>query len=72
MLIGQVFNRLTVIAFVRKRRGYRYWECRCTCGADAVVVREDHLRSGDTKSCGYLRAETWAAFRKWQQAGGPT
>jgi hypothetical protein len=69
-MIGQVFNRLTVLAFERKRRGYRHWLCRCTCGAE-TTVREDHLRDGSTRSCGCLRRSTWAEFRQWQRAGRP-
>jgi hypothetical protein len=42
-VIGQTFNRLTVIAFDRKQRGYKYYRCRCTCGSE-TVVREDHLQ----------------------------
>jgi hypothetical protein len=71
-MIGQRFSRLTVTARAEKKpyRGHAYFCCRCTCGSE-VTVREDHLRSGSTKSCGCLRAETWAAFRQWQRAGGP-
>jgi hypothetical protein len=69
-MIGQKFNRLTVVAFDHKRRGYRYFRCVCTCGSE-TIVRADHLHDATTRSCGCLRRETWAEFRSWQQAGGP-
>jgi hypothetical protein len=47
-MIGQTFNRLCVVAFDRKQRGYKYYRCRCTCGAE-TTVREDHLRDGTTR-----------------------
>jgi hypothetical protein len=68
-MIGQAFSRLVVIAFERKKRGYRHWRCRCTCGSE-TTVREDHLRDGSTRSCGCLRRSTWAEFRLWQRSGG--
>lgn len=50
-LYGQKFNKLTVIGLA-KRENYRsFWECICECG-NKTVVREDHLKSGSTKSCG--------------------
>lgn len=66
-LTGQRYGRLLVGALVRRRNpngeARRYWECKCDCGGSAVVAREG-LRSGDTKSCGCLLAETLAANTK--------
>jgi hypothetical protein len=51
-LTGQRFGQLVVV-----RRGEDYtpgvprWTCRCDCGAEALVHAQ-HLRSGNTKSCG--------------------
>jgi hypothetical protein len=73
-MIGQTFSRLTITARAEKKpyHGHAYYVCRCSCGkATEKVVREDHLLSGSTKSCGCLRRETWSAFRMWQRAGGP-
>ena len=51
-LKNSVFGSLTVI---RKngnsKKGYANWLCLCDCGKEATV-RSDHLKSGNTKSCG--------------------
>lgn len=63
-LIGQVFDRLTVV-----QRGDDYiqpsgtkramWWCRCSCGNEnLVLVSGTHLKDGHTKSCGCLMCET--------------
>ena len=54
---GDRFGKLTVIKF-HDRVNYRsYWKCLCDCYSNTmnVIVREDHLLSGHTKSCGCLR-----------------
>lgn len=55
-LIGQTFNRLTVIAFLEQKGSIVYWQCRCICGA-LRKARSGELRSGLRKSCGCLRRE---------------
>ena len=62
-LTGQPFGRLIVIReYGRAKDRQVTWLCRClgkcgnACGKE-VVVREDHLRRGDTQSCGCLRLE---------------
>lgn len=58
-LTGQQFGRLTVIGLdntpgLSKTR----WMCKCSCLNNTVVsVREDHLKSRATRSCGCLRLE---------------
>ena len=52
-LVGQTFNRLTVIAKDRIENGIVYWKCRCTCGNE-VVRTTGALRSGGVQSCGCL------------------
>ncbi len=54
-LVGQTFNRLTVIKFDHKK-GHNFWLCRCACGNE-VVVDQSKLKSGHTKSCGCLKKE---------------
>lgn len=55
-IVGQKFNRLTVIKKLDKRdkAGSVIWLCRCDCGNE-IEVSGSHLRRGHTKSCGCLR-----------------
>lgn len=57
LMIGKRFGKLTVVSSAR-RSGQRrlLWHCICACG-NTKVVRSDHLRIGETKSCGCLVAE---------------
>lgn len=57
-LIGQKFNRLTVVdcAGVTKGREQYRWLCLCDCGKQIVVVGHA-LKSHNTKSCGCLKIE---------------
>lgn len=47
-LTGQVFGDLTVIGY---KQDIHKWTCRCSCGKELDVYGQ-HLRIGDTKSCG--------------------
>ncbi len=52
-LTGQQFGDLTVVRF--SHINYRHeplWLCKCSCGCGSVV-REAHLKSGHTKTCGH-------------------
>ncbi len=57
-LIGQKFNRFTVLEKTDKRKnGSIVWLCKCDCG----VIKEidgSSLKSGKVKSCGCLKIET--------------
>jgi hypothetical protein len=57
-IVGQKFGRLTVIEDSGKRhKDYEVlWVCICSCGTKKEI-RGDHLKSGNTKSCGCLRKE---------------
>ena len=55
-LIGQKFNKLTVIEKVTDEKGKTKWRCKCDCGNEKII-RGDSLRSGHTKSCGCLQRE---------------
>ena len=46
-LVGQKFGLLSVESWLGQRR----WLCRCACD-NITTVREQHLLSGATKSCG--------------------
>lgn len=57
-LIGQKFNRLTVVAQTDERKnGSVVWLCRCDCGKYTRVSTRA-LRSNEIKSCGCLYKET--------------
>lgn len=59
-LVGQKFNRLTVIREVPKNLAINRtpikWHCKCDCGKE-TVVSSFQLRHGRTKSCGCYRDE---------------
>ncbi len=57
-LTGRRFGRLTVIEPApKKNKGDRTtWVCQCDCGK-MCSCSGDHLKSGNTKSCGCLRAD---------------
>jgi hypothetical protein len=58
-LVGEVFNRLTVIEAVGSNQGKCYWKCQCSCGKE-VVANTYMLRSGKKQSCGCLASELLA------------
>lgn len=55
-LVGQKFNKLTVLKEVSKEQrlhGLVTWLCQCDCGKTTLATTKD-LRSGNKKSCGCL------------------
>jgi len=54
-MINLKFGRLLVIEQAVKAK-HSKWKCLCDCG-NITVVRQDHLKSGFTKSCGCLCLE---------------
>lgn len=56
-LIGQRFERLIVIEYAGRDKGYHSkWLCKCDCG-NRVIVAGYNLKSGAIQSCGCLRSE---------------
>lgn len=53
---GLRFGRLVVLERAANRKDRVAWFCLCDCGTQ-VVVRGDHLKSGNTMSCGCLHSE---------------
>ena len=49
-LIGDVYGRLTVIAFGGFRGKSPMWQCRCDCGDKSFYYR-NNLRSGNSTQC---------------------
>lgn len=57
-LIGQVFDRLTVIKYAYRKHGKSYWSCTCNCGSEKqIFASTGDLKKGHTKSCGCLVIE---------------
>lgn len=57
--VGDRYGRLTVREVDQRfdgRRNRRIAQCICDCGAE-VVVKDDQLQHGKTRSCGCLRRE---------------
>lgn len=54
-MIGKRFGKLTVIdkSKERAKNGTIKYLCKCDCG-NTSIIRGDHLRSGETLSCGCL------------------
>ena len=62
-LVGKKFGKLTVMRDAgRNQKGSVLWFCHCDCGKTAVTITS-LLKSGATKSCGCLVAES-ARLRK--------
>lgn len=55
-LIGQRFERLTVIEFASVKNKGTYWKCLCDCGNEKIISGNS-LKGGKTKSCGCLNFE---------------
>jgi hypothetical protein len=57
-LTGRVFERLTVLGRDERRVGPQvHWICQCQCGT-VVTASGNKLKSGNTRSCKCLQAET--------------
>ncbi len=55
-LVGQTFNRLTVVEKAKSVNGNAYWNCKCICG-NYTTANTYELKNGKVKSCGCLRKE---------------
>lgn len=66
-MVGFKSNRWTVVSEAQKSatsiRAGKYWNCVCECGTERVVYGST-IRTGHSKSCGCLKAETSAAHMK--------
>lgn len=59
-IIGEKYNRLTVISEAPRRNGRRYLNCVCDCGNE-TTVSYSNLVGGQVKSCGCLKKEIASA-----------
>jgi hypothetical protein len=57
-LTSNTYTRLTVLERAANVEGSRhaYWRCKCSCGAEKVVLGHN-LLAGKTRSCGCLNRE---------------
>lgn len=56
-LIGKKIGRLSVAELIQSDdKKHRFFKCLCECGQEKIA-REDHLKSGRSRSCGCLRSE---------------
>lgn len=55
-LSGKQFGKLQVIERVGTIGKHPSWLCKCECGK-SCIVRGDHLRSGETGSCGCVMSQ---------------
>lgn len=55
-LIGQRFERLTVVDKCEPINHQRMWKCKCDCG-NYTIVSTNSLRMGNTRSCGCLQKD---------------
>lgn len=56
-ITGQVFGRLTVIAFAYTNKWSRaVWTCKCICG-ETCTATGTRLRKGEKVSCGCQKRE---------------
>lgn len=55
-LVGQKYNKLTVVSYSHKteNNSMAFYNCACDCG-NTTTVAHGALRSGKTKSCGCIR-----------------
>jgi len=64
--IGDKFGKLKIITMHHKNNYKTYWICLCKCNSDNFIriVREDHLLSGRTQSCGCLKKNIYNNMKK--------
>lgn len=56
LLIGQIFNYLSVIDLAETRKGIKYYYCLCKCG-NSKIAQHYRLLEGQVKSCGCIRKQ---------------
>ena len=65
MIIGEKFNKLTVLDKTDKRtkEGSIIYKCKCECGNITFATSRD-LKSGHKKSCGCIKTKNFKAEKK--------
>jgi hypothetical protein len=63
-LVGQTFGFLTVTSRAENTlQGAAKWHCLCECG-EKTIVRANHLKDGNTRSCGCFNRELTERLKK--------
>ena len=63
-IVGQYFGKLMAIKIVKKKKNrHPYWLCKCECG-NYVIVQQNNLKNGHTKSCGCMQDRHQLKFYK--------
>lgn len=65
-LVGQKFNRLTVLEFSHVDNKNAYWRCQCDCGKEHITAGYS-LKRDEVKSCGCLKVEQSKKTVKYAQ-----
>lgn len=65
-IIGQKFDRLTVLDFVEMKNQRSQWRCLCICGKEKIVTGRD-LKRGGVKSCGCLRIDNRSQWKGYEE-----
>lgn len=67
-LTGKRFGRLTVVEYAGTNKVGKSsavtWHCKCDCGNDTIVMT-NHLRTGNTSSCGCFVRERHTIHGMW-------
>ena len=64
-LIGQRFNKLTVLERVENNRFNQVqYKCQCDCG-NTIIVNANNLRGGHSGSCGCIKSHGEQYINKW-------
>lgn len=56
-LVDKEYGRLKVISLAYIKNGRTFWNCRCSCGNETILLGKD-IKNGNTKSCGCLKIDT--------------
>lgn len=56
-LTGKKFHKLTVIDYAFSKNGHTYWNCKCDCGKETIILGTA-INTGKSKSCGCYNAES--------------
>ena len=70
---GDKFGKLIVYRLYKRSNYCSYWLCSCECSGwsrttredgSSIIIREDNLLSGHTRSCGCIKKEMYKQMKK--------